>query len=162
MNNPMFRKLIYRKAVDSDLPAIRALTDFWLAGRGKAQGVPGATNDCFISPSQHAKYIRRYNTQLLFLGSILIGWAVLHPDGTLYHFLIHGEYRGMGVGGWWLGKLQPPTVRSKSNQQSGNPRKFYEKCGYHYKNSVQSRRRLDIDEIAPNRPKTIDILSLPE
>jgi len=146
-----------RKATLSDLTDIQKFTDFWLAGRGKRVNAPGATNDCFISPSQHTKYIQKYTTFLMFTGKILAGWAVTQNNGALIHFLIAGNYREQGLGHKLLKHVSPLMIHSKSNQQSGNPGPFYEKLGYTKIESRKSHSRLDIDKIRPNRPKVIDI-----
>lgn len=141
-----------------DLEAICKFTDWWLAGRGKAKGVTGAVNDYFISPSQHLKYIDKYKTLLVKDGAEIICWAVLEPDSTLIHLLVAEPYRGRGIGQKVMKLLSPKVVRSKSNQSTGNPIGFYEKLGYRLVERKQSRARLDIDNIRPERNKIIDVL----
>lgn len=148
---------ILEKATLADLKPICKFTDFWLAGRGQAKNVPGAVNDCFISPSQHKKYIEKYETFVLYENKTLTAWAVIQHDGSLIHFLIHGEYRGKGLGTLFLNKLHPFRIHSKKDQSSGDPAKFYEKCGYKKITTVKSKSRLDIDKIRPNRKPNIDI-----
>lgn len=148
---------IIRKAKLTDLPNICKFTDFWLAGRGCKINAPGAVNDYFISPSQHEKYIQKYQTFMMFHYTVLIGWAVIQTDGSLIHFLINGYYRDSGFGREFLEHLDPPKIHSKSNQSSGNPAAFYEKLGYKLTESVKSKSRLDIDKIKPDRKKIIDI-----
>jgi len=146
-----------QRAKIEDLKEICQFTDFWLAGRGKRLGIEGATNDCFISPSQHKKYIEKYHTWLIKDNDQIIAWSVTQYDGSLIHFLIAGTHRNKGIGSHFLFVLNPKKIHSKSNQQSGNPGPFYENHGYIKTESRQPRSRLDIDKIKPNRKKTIDI-----
>jgi GNAT superfamily N-acetyltransferase len=141
---------------------VSRFTDFWLSGRGKRLGISGAVDDCFISPSQHKKYICKYRTFLCYHDFELIGWAVVEPSNTLIHMLVAGNYRGQGIGTKMMVILNPRVVRSKNDQSSGNPIGFYETLGYHKVTSEQSRSRLDIDSIRPTRKKNIDILVLRE
>lgn len=146
-----------RKATLDDLQVLRKFTDFWLAGRGLRVNAPGAVDDCFISPSQHRKYITKYQTWILGTGAEIVGWAVVQHDGSLIHFLIAGSHRGRGIGTTFLEEISPETIHSKSNQSSGDPGKFYESRGYVKTGSVKSKSRLDIDKIRPNRKPIIDI-----
>jgi len=149
--------MIIRKATLEDLTNIRNFTDFWLAGRGKALGVPGAVNDCFLSPSQHKKYIEKYDTWLILELTVIIAWAVIQNDGSLIHFLVAGTHRKKGAGTIFLNFLKPNTIHSKLDQSSGDPGPFYEKHGYKKVDTVKSNSRFDIDKIRPNRKKNIDI-----
>ena len=149
-----------RRAVLEDLKDVSRFTDWWLSGRAKAKAIPGAVNDCFISPSQHKKYILKYRTWLWLDGRAIVAWAVIEPSGTLIHMLVAGPYRGYGLGRAMMAFLKPTYVRSKNDQSSGDPRPFYEKCGYCYVCSEPSRSRLDIDKIKPTRPANIDILEI--
>ena len=149
--------LVFRTAKIDDLKAICRFTDFWLAGRGLAKKVPFAVNDYFISPSQHSKYIRRYTVLTGWDESELIAWSIKQPTGTLTHLLVAGTHRHQGIGKRMLELLSPSKVHSKSDQSTGNPGPFYKSQGYTKIDSIQSRGRLDIDKIRPNRPKNIDI-----
>jgi len=139
------------------LKAICRFTDFWLAGRGIKSGAPGAVNDYFISPSQHKKYITKYKTYIIVKKFNVIAWAVIQNDGSLIHLLIDGYWRDKGIGSQILKQLNPPKVHSKSNQSSGDPAAFYERCGYRKTGTVKSKSRLDIDKLRPDRKKIIDI-----
>lgn len=144
-------------AIVSDLPEIQKFTDFWLSGRGKSAGAPGATNDCFISPSQHKRYIEKYRTVLVREGPNLIAWAVVHPSGQLIHLLVAGTHRGQGVGSRLLNYLDPPRVRSKSNQQSGNPAEFYRRHGYHSVGTQEPSCRCGFSKRDTGKARTIEI-----
>ena len=146
-----------QKATLQDLNAIRTFTDYWLAGRGLKHNAPGAVNDYFISPSQHTKYIKKYSTYMVHENTKLVGWAVIQNDGSLIHFIIAGTHRRCGIGTKFLKFLNPQKVHSKSNQSSGNPATFYEGRGYKKTESRQSKSRLDIDKIRPDRKNIIDI-----
>lgn len=148
----------YQDATIDYLKVVIRFTDFWLSGRGKRLGISGAVDDCFISPSQHKKYITRYRTLLGFYGTKLVSWAVVEPSGTLIHMLVDGSFRGKGIGRQMMKLLQPKFVRSKSNQSTGNPIGFYERLGYRKVATEQSRSRLDIDVIRPKRKPNIDVL----
>ncbi|MCK5603360.1 GNAT family N-acetyltransferase [Candidatus Pacearchaeota archaeon] len=141
----------------TDLPEVSKFTDFWLSGRGLRVHAPGAVNDCFISPSQHKRYIEKYETRLAHSNGELIGWAVVQNNGSLIHFLIAGPYRGLGIGSQFLKFIDPQQIHSKLDQSSGDPGPFYEKQGYRKIDTVKSHSRLDIDKIRPDRKKNIDI-----
>lgn len=150
--------LTYHEAVLGDVKALSRFTDWWLAGRGKAKGVIGAVNDCFISPSQHKKYVVKYRTWLCCDGAQVVGWAVVEPAGTMIHLLVAGNYRGKGIGSRLLKILSPRCIRSKLDQSTGNPEKFYKRFGYRKVKRVRSRSRLDIDKIRPSRNANIDVM----
>lgn len=153
--------LHYRQATEYDVRQLSRFTDFWLAGRGFYQKVPGAVNDCFISPGQHRKYVNKYVTWICTDDSNVVGWAVVQHGDIMIHLLVAGDYRGCGIGSALLSHLRPRFVRSKSDQSSGNPIAFYQKMGYRKIDTVQSRSRLDIDLIKPFRKPNIDILEYP-
>jgi len=146
-----------RKATIADLKDICFFTDFWLAGRGIRMNAPGAVNDYFISPSQNKKYIEKYETWLVCEEKEIIAWAVIQHDGSLIHMMVAGTHRKEGIGMKFLKEIAPKKIHSKSNQSSGNPNGFYEKAGYVKTGTVQSKSRLDINKIKPNRKKIIDI-----
>ncbi len=151
--------VLYRDATIEDLKAVSRFTDFWLSGRGKRVKAFGAVDDCFISPSQHKKYIRKYRTLLCFDVFWIIGWAVVEPSGTLIHMLVAGNRRGKGIGKKMMRILDPKCVRSKNDQSSGNPIGFYKRLGYCKVTTEKSRSRLDIDVIRPKRKANIDVLT---
>jgi len=148
---------IIQKATLDDLTEIRNFTDYWLAGRGKAKGAPGAVNDYFISPGQHMKYIRKYKVYLVKEHNKIVAWAVVQHGDSLIHLLVAGTHRQKGIGSQLLEYLSPTFVFSKSDQSSGDPGPFYEKRNYVKTRSRQSKSRLDIDKIRPNRKKNIDV-----
>ncbi len=141
----------------NDLYDIIGFTDFWLSGRGLRMNVPGAVNDCFISPSQHRRYIVKYNTYIVRLEGAIIAWAVIHTSNTLIHLLIAAPHRGKGIGSAILKHLAPGRVRSKSNQSSGDPAAFYVKNGYVFSESIKSHLKMGIEKVNPNRQPIIDI-----
>lgn len=149
--------IVYRKGNIDDLKSVSRFTDFWISGRGKRVNEPGAVDDCFISPSQHKKYICKYRTFLCLNGSTIIGWAVVEPSNTLIHLLVAGNRRGEGIGSMLVKLIEPRCIRSKSDQSSGNPESFYLKLGYRKVCSERSRSRLDIDKVKPDRVVNIDV-----
>lgn len=152
--------MLYRDAIIDDLGAVGRFTDFWLSGRGKRVNAPGAVDDCFISVSQHRKYICKYRTFLCLDAFEIVAWSVIEPSGTMIHLLVAGNKRGKGIGKHILKLTSPKLIRSKSDQSSGNPIRFYERLGYRKVDTVKSRSRLDIDLIKPNRKPNIDILEI--
>jgi len=146
-----------KKAGLTDIALIMEFVDWWLTGKGKSFGIPGATHECFISPSQHMRYVEKYDVRLLYFEDHLVGWSVVDTKGQLIHFLIAGTFRGIGLGSAFLQEIQPQTIRSKSDQQTGNPEEFYKKNGYVYSHSVQPRCRFRFFYEKPQKKKTIDI-----
>lgn len=150
----------FRQATLEDLTEVSRFTDYWLSGRGKRVNAPGAVDDCFISTSQHTKYICKYRTFLCIDRFWIIGWAVIEPSGTLIYLLVSGRHRGKGIGKAMMLLLKPKYVRSKLDQSSGDPIGFYEKLGYHKVRCEQSHSRIDIDKLRPKRKSNIDVLEL--
>lgn len=149
--------IIYRKARIDDLGAIGHFTDWWISGRGKAKGVVGAVNDCFITRKQHQKYVEKYETLLAFRGAAIVGWAVLEPSGVLIHLLVAGHRRGQGIGKAMMLILRPKVIRSKSDQSTGDPIRFYEKLGYRRLRSETSKARFDFARFDSSKAMNIDV-----
>ena len=149
--------LVIRLANLLDLKNIVYFVDFWLAGRGIKHKAPGAVNDYFVSPSQHKRYIVKYKTWIVTLDDQIIGWGVIQNGDTLVHLLIAGTHRHFGYGTRLLKAMKPKKIHSKSNQSSGNPEPFYVKLGWKKTSTIKSRRRLDIDDINPDRLPIIDV-----
>jgi len=122
--------IIYRKALSSDLAAIIKFVDFWLAGRGKRVKAAGASNDYFVSPKQHFDYQKKGYVLLAFDCDVLVGWCVKNHNNVLIHLLIAATHRGRGIGRKLIDLSNPELIRSKMDQQTGNPAAFYEKVGY--------------------------------
>lgn len=120
----------YRRARESDLPAIIAFVDFWLAGRGLADQVPGSAHDYFVPAGRHLKFVTRYTTIIALVENCIIGWAVKTHKGVLIHLLVAGTLRHQGIGSKMLELMNPDTVRSKMDQAAGNPAEFYAKHGF--------------------------------
>lgn len=120
----------YRIANESDLPAIIAFVDFWLAGRGLADGVPGSAHDFFVPAGRHKKFVTKYVTWLALLENCIIGWSVKTHKDVLIHLLVAGTFRHRGIGSKLLELTDPGTVRSKIDQAAGNPADFYLKRGF--------------------------------
>ncbi len=120
----------YRIAHESDLPAITAFVDFWLAGRGLADRIPGSAHDYFVPAGRHLKYVTKYVTLIALLDNCIIGWSVKTHLGVLIHLLVAGTFRHRGIGSELLRRHDPISIRSKMDQAAGNPAEFYEKLGY--------------------------------
>lgn len=140
------RTITYRPASGDDLPKICKFVDFWLAGGAKRLHIPGAGSDYFVPRGQQIGYLKYKTTYLAFFDEHIIGWAVKSKNKTLIHLLVTPEYRGKGIGGHLLKILDPDFVRSKSDQSTGDPLKFYEKHGY------------EISQAGQGKNKNIDIL----
>lgn len=152
-----FIMIIYRQARIDDLDSISRFTDWWISGRGKAKGVVGAVNDCFITKKQHKKYIEKYETLLAFRGAIIVGWAVKGHNEVLIHLLVAGHRRGQGIGKAMMLILRPKVIRSKSDQSTGNPIGFYEKLGYTKLRSEKGKARFDFVRFNSSKAMNIDV-----
>lgn len=137
--------IYYRTAVPVDLAIIREFTDFWLSGKGYTAKVPGAGHDFFIPTQRHSDYLKNYTTLLAFDQNKLTGWAVRQRDGTLIHLLVSSFYRGQGIGAHLLKLLTPTTVRSKSDQSTGDPLEFYLKHGFKKTSDQKTGKHQNID-----------------
>jgi len=120
----------YRRARESDLPAITSFVDFWLAGRGLADGVHGSAHDYFVPAGRHLKFVTKYTTVIALVENCIIGWSVKTHLGVLIHLLVAGTFRHRGIGSELLRQQDPDLVRSKMDQAAGNPAEFYENLGY--------------------------------
>jgi GNAT superfamily N-acetyltransferase len=141
----LLKNVLYRTANPDDLNTICSFTDYWLAGKAYSQGIVGAGHDFFIPKSRHQDYLRKYTTVLAFLQSQVIGWAVRQRDGSLIHLLVSADHRGQGIGKQLLKMLDPTIIRSKSDQSTGDPLKFYMKAGYKKTSDVKIGKHKNID-----------------
>lgn len=137
--------IVYRKADERDLPAIAAFVDFWLAGRGLADSVPGSAHDYFVPAGRHLKYVTKYVTLVALLDNCIIGWSVKTHLGVLIHLLVAGTFRHRGIGTELLRRQEPDTIRSKMDQSAGNPAEFYEKLGYTREPGPRSGKQNNIE-----------------
>ena len=135
----------YRQARESDLPAIIAFVDFWLAGRGLADQVPGSAHDYFVPAGRHLKFVRKYFTLLAFYEGGLVGWAVKTHKGVLIHLLVAGTFRHCGIGSKMLELMDPDILRSKMDQSAGDPADFYRKHGYARTSSKRQGKKHNIE-----------------
>lgn len=124
----------YRRAILTDLDSIVELVDRLLSGR-----------DFFCPRGQHLGYFKYKTILLCFDGSKLIGWAVRQKNGSLIHLLVEPDYRGQGIGSNLLEILEPLMVRSKSDQSTGDPYKFYAKHGYEKTSDERVGKNKNID-----------------
>ena len=122
--------ITYKIASSEDIPQLIAFTDFWLAGRGTAVHAEGVVNDYWISPSQHRDYLRKYKVLVAIDSATIVGWAVCSKSKRLFHMLVAGTHRGKGIGSKMLKMLDPQTVRSKTDQASGDPTPWYIAHGF--------------------------------
>jgi len=147
--------ITYRRAVNSDLDNIKYFVDYWLAGRAKNAGVENAGNDYFVTSGQHKGYLKGSIILLALINDKIVGWAVKGTNNVLIHLLIAADTRGMGIGSAMLKQLNPDIIRSKSDQQTGDPASFYEKHGYALFSSTVSKigKKSNIDLMVKNRTK---------
>lgn len=124
------RTITYRPANGDDLPNICKFVDFWLSGGAKRLHIPGGGKDYFIPKGQQIGYLKYKTTYLATFDDKIIAWAVKSKNKTLIHLLVTPKYRGKGIGGHLLNILNPEFVRSKSDQSTGDPLKFYQKHGF--------------------------------
>ncbi len=141
----------YRTGRESDLPAITAFVDFWLAGRGLADSVPGSAHDYFVPAGRHLKYVTKYTTTIALLENHIIGWSVKTHLGVLIHLLVAGTFRHRGIGSELLLQQDPESIRSKMDQAAGNPAEFYEKLGYTQTHMPAQGKKQNIELFAKNR-----------
>ena len=145
----------YRNAEISDLNAIVAFVDFWLTGGGLADGVSGASHDFFVPYGRHKAYLVKYQVLLAIYGGEIVGWAVKTKKGVLIHLLVAGTFRGNGIGGEMLRRMDPDSVRSKFDQSTGDPSGFYRKQGYVKASGTRLGKRQNIDIFTKPRAKGV-------
>jgi hypothetical protein len=120
-------EIIIRKVTVEDFENVCNFVDKWLSGRAIAEG---GGNDYFVSKEQHKSYFKNCHVLIALDNNKIIGWGVKEKSGVLIHLLVAGDYRGKGIGGMILKELNPQIIRSKSDQQTGDPKEFYMKYGY--------------------------------
>ena len=91
--------------------------------------------------SERRGFVPRY-----FCERVIVGWAVKTNRNILIHLLVAVPFRGKGIGGELLRRLEPEIVRSKMDQKSGDPADFYMKQGY-YKLSCERLGKKDNIEL---------------
>ncbi len=144
------RDIVYRPASGDDLENVRKFVDFWLSGGAKRLGIPGAGADYFVPKGQQIGYLKYKTVYIAMFAQKIIGWTVKSKNGTMIHLLVNAEYRGKGIGGNLLNIIDPDYIRSKSDQTTGDPLKFYQKHGY------------EIKEAKIGKHQSIDLLQKPK
>lgn len=129
----------------SDLKRIVAFVDFWLTGGGIPDGVPGAGHDFFVPYGRHKAYLEKYQVLLAIYEGSIVGWAVETKKAVLIHLLVAGTFRGNGIGGELLKRMDPDSVRSKFDQSTGDPSGFYRKHGYIKASSERLGKKQNIE-----------------
>lgn len=137
----MSTNVTYRPATFNDIPNIVFFVDFWLKGVGKRLGVEGAGDDFFVSRQRHLEYLKYKTVFLAIDGTEIIGWAVKGQNDCLIHLLVAAPYRKQGVGSALLKLLNPSTVRSKTDESTGDPIQFYLKHGFTLVASKQGKNQ---------------------
>lgn len=137
-------KYLIRLADGKDLDEIVSFVDYWLRNGALSEGVEGGVNDYFIPRGRHADYIRKYNVWIAVRNKRIIGWLVINLNKTMIHLLIAAPFRGYGIGSAMVRLSCPDVIRSKTDQSTGNPKKFYEKCGYKRKHVPKAGKNHNI------------------
>jgi len=124
---PKSKIIIIRCVVKDDFDNVTKFVDKWLSGRALSEG---GGNDYFVTKNQHKSYFKNCHVFIALDGDKIIGWGVKEKSNVLIHLLIDANYRNIGLGKRMMKAINPMIIRSKSDQQTGDPRKFYEKLGY--------------------------------
>jgi len=148
------KKIIFRRANLKDFDKIKSFVDYWLSGRGM-KNEENASDDYFVTKQQHHYYLRHGSTWIAIKNKRIIAWGVKRPNNVLYHLLIDGNCRGMGIGKKMLKLLNPDVIRSKTDQSTGDPSSFYEQCGYMPTSNILIGRRKIIKLMVKNYNKKI-------
>jgi len=120
----------YRKGKERDTLALIAFCDFWLRNGGTKDRIPGASNDYFIPRGRMEAYLHKYKVHLALYHGSIVGFSVVTAENVLIHLLVAGTFRGRGIGKTLLERTRPSQIRSKTDQSTGNPARFYQKAGY--------------------------------
>jgi len=123
-----------RRAWPDDEPAITNFVDRLLSGI-----------DYFVPRGRQRAFLKKYQVFIAELFGQVVGWSVVDKHGKLIHLLVATEYRGCGIGGRLLEISAPKSIRSKSDQSTGNPIQFYRLHGYTLiASSAGKHRNIDI------------------
>lgn len=121
------QKIIYRKVVKNDFDDVTKFVDKWLSGRAIKEG---GGNDYFVTKNQHKSYFKNCHVWIALDDKKIVAWVVKEKTNILIHLLVAADYRKMGIGQELMRIINPDIIRSKSDQMTGNPNKFYQKMGY--------------------------------
>ena len=141
----MQSKIIIRRVVKSDFENVRKFVDKWLSGHGPAELRKGGGNDYFVSKQQHRDYFKNCSVYIALDNDNVIGRGVKEKTNILIHLLIDANYRGRGIGQKMMKIINPDIIRSKSDQSTGDPKKFYEKLGYKSVTPGKTGRKKNIE-----------------
>jgi len=123
-----------RRAWPDDEPAITTFVDRLLS-----------VNDYFVPRGRQKAFLKKYQVFIAELFGQVVGWSVVDKHGKLIHLLVETQYRGCGIGERLLQISAPKSIRSKSDQSTGNPVEFYKKHGYTLiAGKVGKNRNIDI------------------
>jgi GNAT superfamily N-acetyltransferase len=104
--------------------------------------------DYFVRKKQVLSYLHNHRVYLAIENEEIIGLAVVdfkRSHDTLISLLVRSDQRGKGVGAELLKASNPLMIRSKSDQSTGDPLKFYEKHGYKNIGDLKLGRKKNID-----------------
>jgi len=122
--------LIYRKMIETDIPKVLAFVDIFLR------------KSWFV----RRKYCFDHMNESWVVLDVdkLVGWIFIggkKVEKTLYNLIVHPKYRGRGIGRILIEKLKPKIIRSKTDQVTGDPTKFYKKMRYEVTEMKQGRKK---------------------
>ncbi len=149
-------EISYRAATTEDLEEIVRFVDYWLTGGAERDHVPGATHDFFVPVGRQRNYLAKYDVLLAICERVIVGWAVKTNRNILIHLLVAVPFRGKGIGGEMIARLNPEIVRSKMDQKSGDPADFYMKQGYYKLSCERLGKKENIELFVKVDQATVD------
>lgn len=127
-NGIELQKIRIRRAEINDIPRILGFVDIYLR------------RDWLLRRPYLVEKIKHKVSYIAEENEKIVAWATC-DKGRLYNLLIHPAYRGFGIGAHFIKFLNPSIIRSKSDQSTGDPTKFYEKLGYKIISQKEGRKR---------------------
>lgn len=133
-------QVLIRYAAPPDAEALAKFFDDELAGRKKNKKTIGS-GDFFVPRQRCCDFVRNRPCWLAISDGKIIGVAVKNlKSNVLIHLLVAWDWRGKGIGARLLNTINPDVIRSKTDQQAGNPKTFYEKMGYRSSGIMTGRK----------------------
>ena len=137
--------LIFRPATQDDLPKILAFADIFLR------------RDWLVRREYANDHVA--HSWIVLDQDKLVGWAMItgkKVGRTLYNLIVHPKYRNRHIGSTLITALNPDVIRSKVDQTTGDPTKFYKKLGYHVVERDVRKKRILImrrDDLSKSEPQ---------
>ncbi len=89
------------------------------------------------------------------LDSVLVGVAIKTRGTCLTNVLVHPAYRGMQVGRALIEASGAISVRAKLDMSTGDPRRFYERLGFHRTGARNAKGNIELMERPASGPRLI-------